>query len=30
MKRIGLPFCMKPNHLRKRPHKLFGLIYKRA
>ncbi|RBP47006.1 hypothetical protein DFR28_1147 [Arenicella xantha] len=21
---------MKPNHLRKRPHKLFGLIFKRA
>jgi len=21
---------MKPNHLRKRPHKLFGSIFKRA
>jgi hypothetical protein len=23
-------FVMKPNHLRKRPHKLFGSIFKRA
>lgn len=27
---VGLPFVMKTNHLRKRPHKLFGSIFKRA